>query len=84
MHFLIRLEGKSEQVHCSLHSCSVSVLPKEEVKVPTKQLCEGEVKICACIGNVQMHTHAQGYWCKNSKGNFVSHFPAAGFVALKT
>lgn len=72
MHPLIRLERKPEQVQRSLHSCTVSILPKEEVKVLTKQLCEGEVKICVCIGYIHMHTHARHYWCKNSKGNPVT------------
>lgn len=72
MQFLIRLERKPEQVQCSLHSCTVSVLPKEEVNVLTKQLCEGEVKICACIGYIHTHTHTQGYWCKKSAGNSVT------------
>lgn len=72
MHFLIRLERKPEQVHCSLHSCTVSILPKEEVKLLTKQLCAGEVKIYVCIGYMHTYTHAQGYWCKNSKGNFIT------------
>lgn len=72
MHFLIRLERKPEQVHCSLHSCTVSILPKEEVKLLTKQLCAGEVKIYVCIGYMHTYTHSQGYWCKNSKGNFIT------------
>lgn len=67
MCIFIRLERNPEQVHCSLHSCTVSILPKEEVKVLTKQLCEGAVKVCMVMG-----THTQGYCCENSRGTFIT------------
>lgn len=72
MHLQKRLERKPGQVQCSLHSCTVSVLPKEEVKVLAKQLCGGEVKICVGIWFMHTYTHARGYWCKNSKCSFVT------------
>ena len=69
MHFLIRLERKPEQVHCSWHSCTASILPKEEVKALTKPWCEGAVEVCVVMAS---HTPPEGNWCESSRGNAIT------------